>query len=80
MARIRYVLPQVTAMRKRTRLTQEALASAAGVSISTVRAAERGDSVSLRTLEALAKGFGVTPQELQTPKRKKRARGATSDA
>lgn len=68
-ARCTQIIEQLASERRRQDITQEALATRAGVSVSTLRNAERGATIpSLDVLLALADVLGAT-LELKLPPR-----------
>lgn len=57
-------LPHLFAWRVERGLTQTALADKASVTRGTVARAEAGDSMSVKTVHALAKALDITPHQL----------------
>ena len=58
-------MPTLRELRLRAVLTQEELAHKAGVSRTTVVAAEKGKRPRPKTIRAVAKALGVAPQEIE---------------
>ncbi len=62
---VELVAENLKAQRTRKKLSQEALAAKAGLSVSYISMLERGERTPpLDTLEQLAKALGVTPTQL----------------
>ncbi len=65
MSIVELVAENLKAQRLRKKLSQEALAAKAGLSVSYISMLERGERTPpLDTLELLAKALGVTPTQL----------------
>ena len=60
-------LKHLPAWRIRAMLKQEELADKAGIARATVQRAERGSTVSLDNVRALARALGITPEQLSMP-------------
>jgi transcriptional regulator with XRE-family HTH domain len=65
---------KVKALRARRGMSRKDLADAAGISLSTARNAERGAMVRGRTVRKVAGVFGLRPQDIARPVRRRAGR------